>query len=309
MFTKVNGIAPSRTHADAFMRIGELAAGPSSAVGGEDATGARWMERWAGDKLRWGMAMNRDRETMMGDAAVELYADDGGAGEGLPVVLLHSLAGNTRQWEAQLAHLRAARRAVALDWRGHGRSTAPEGGGWSPAEMAEDVAAAVERLGLGRFVLVGHSAGALVALAYAGMRPERVAGLLLLDPSGDMRRLPREMIDPFLAALEGDGYRERIDRYWEGIVGTNSAVRERLMADLCATPKSTVAGIFRALATADVEALLRGLHNIDPSLPHQVVTGTGHWIHLDRPGDFNRMLDDFIASIEAQRAGTGSVEV
>jgi len=270
------------------------------------------------------MEMNRHGETMMGDATVELYADDGGAGDGLPVVLLHSLAGNTRQWEAQLAHLRAARRAVALDWRGHGRSGAPEGGGWSPAEMAGDVAAAVERLGLGRFVLVGHSAGALVALAYAGMRPERVAGLLLLDPSGDMRRLPREMIDPFLAALEGDGYRERIEGYWDGIVGADPAVRARLMADLRATPKSTVAGIFRALATADVEALLRGytgprisittpqndgpisLHNLDASLPHQVVTGTGHWIHLDRPGEFNRMLDDFIASVESGRPGTGS---
>jgi pimeloyl-ACP methyl ester carboxylesterase len=29
-----------------------------------------------------------------------------------------------------------------------------------------------------------------------------------------------------------------------------------------------------------------------------MVTGTGHWIHLDQPGELNRMLDEFIASIE-----------
>ena len=254
----------------------------------------------------------------MGGATVELYADDGGAGDGLPVVLLHSLAGNTRQWEAQLAHLRAGRRAVALDWRGHGRSGAPADGGWSLAEMARDVAAAADRLGLGRFVLVGHSAGGLVALAYAAMWPDRVAGLFLLDPSGDMRRLPREMIDPFLAALDGDGYEATIDGYWRGIAGANAAVRDRLLEDLRATPQSTVAGILHALREVDAEPLLRGytgprisivtpqndgpisLHQIDPSLPHQVVTGTGHWIQLDRPGDVDRLLDDFIARVEAR---------
>jgi pimeloyl-ACP methyl ester carboxylesterase len=47
-----------------------------------------------------------------------LAVDDGGEG-GLPVVLVHSLAGNAGHWEAQLAHLRRTRRALALDLRGH----------------------------------------------------------------------------------------------------------------------------------------------------------------------------------------------
>jgi pimeloyl-ACP methyl ester carboxylesterase len=252
----------------------------------------------------------------MADGTVELYADDDGAGDGLPVVFLHSLAGNGRQWEAQLAHLRATRRAVALDWRGHGRSGAPEGGGWSPAELAEDVASAVDRLGLRRFVLAGHSAGGLVALAFAAAHPDRVAGLLLLDPAGDMRRLPAEMIDPFVAALQGDRYQPTIDGYWRGIAGTNAAVRDRLMDDLHATPQPTVADVFRALREVEMEPLLQGyrgprlsivtpqnngpmsLHNVDPSLPHRMVTGTGHWIQLECPDEVNRMLDEFIATVE-----------
>ena len=48
------------------------------------------------------------RKWRTGPSAAELHADDGGAGNGMPVVLLHSLAGNTRQWEAQLARLRSA---------------------------------------------------------------------------------------------------------------------------------------------------------------------------------------------------------
>jgi len=58
---------------------------------------------------------------------VRLHADDGGTG-GPPVVLLHSAAGNISQWSPQLEHLRPERRAVALDWRGHGESGIPDDG-------------------------------------------------------------------------------------------------------------------------------------------------------------------------------------
>jgi pimeloyl-ACP methyl ester carboxylesterase len=251
---------------------------------------------------------------------VELVADDGGSGDGLPVVLLHSLAGNSSHWAAQLEHLRRSRRAVALDWRGHGRSGAPEIADWSADAMAQDVAAAVDRLGLRRFVLVGHSAGGLIALFYAARHPERVAGLFLLDPSGDTRSIPAEMMDPFMAALQGDGYAKRIEGYWGTIAGKDAAIRERLLADLRATPRETVVGIYAALRETDLAPALAGyrgprlvitaptnngpfsLHNIDRSLPHRMVTGTAHWIQLEKPDEVNQMIDEFVAQVEEGEA-------
>jgi len=76
---------------------------------------------------------------------VELYADDGGTGSLLPVVFLHSTAGNASQWSAQLEHLRPRRAAVALEWRGHGRSGPPADGDYSFPAMAADVDEAVDR--------------------------------------------------------------------------------------------------------------------------------------------------------------------
>src|SRR5688500_10480985 len=96
-----------------------------------------------------------------------IAVDDGGSG-GLPVVLVHSLAGNSTHWSRQLEHLRRTRRGVALDIRGHGRSEPPKDGDYTIAAMAGDVAAVVDALGLERFVLVGHSMGGGVALTYAG---------------------------------------------------------------------------------------------------------------------------------------------
>uniref|UniRef100_UPI003083F334 alpha/beta fold hydrolase n=1 Tax=Myxococcus vastator TaxID=2709664 RepID=UPI003083F334 len=66
---------------------------------------------------------------MMGAKGL-LNVDDGGVG-GLPVVFVHSSAGNTTHWAAQLSHLRKRQRAVALDLRGHGKSELPRDGGFT----------------------------------------------------------------------------------------------------------------------------------------------------------------------------------
>src|SRR4029077_423900 len=96
--------------------------------------------------------------------AGNLYVRDGGEGEEVPIVFLHSLAGNGGQWALQLDHLRHRRRAVAIDLRGHGESDPADDGDYSIAGMAHDVAAVVDQLGLRRFVLAGHSLGSLVGI-------------------------------------------------------------------------------------------------------------------------------------------------
>jgi pimeloyl-ACP methyl ester carboxylesterase len=247
--------------------------------------------------------------------AGELAIDDAGRGE-LPVVFLHSLAGNIEHWRAQLDHLRPNHRAVAIDLRGHGRSEPALDGDYSTAAMAADVAAAVDALEIPRFVLVGHSMGGTTALAYAGTHPERVAALVLVDANVDARRLPPEMteqIAELTQTLESAAYEEAMERYWEQIAGPSDAVRERLIRDLRATPREVVVPAFKGVLDYDpAQALDRyhgpklaivtpfndqpaSLHRIGAGFPHHVVSGTGHWIHLDRPDEVNALLDAFLA--------------
>jgi pimeloyl-ACP methyl ester carboxylesterase len=249
---------------------------------------------------------------------VELHADDGGTGDSLPVVFLHSSAGNASQWSAQLEHLRKERRAVALEWRGHGRSAVPSDGEYSFPAVAAGVEEAVNWLGIGRFVLVGHSGGGLVALQYAAEHPERVAGLLLVDPAGDSRQVPSEQMQPLIRGPDSDAYAETIEGYWRLLLtGSVPEVQERVMADLRSTPKETVVGFFQAQLRYDPLPALRlyrgpalsvitpandapfGLHNLGTDLPHFAFTGSGHWLHMDKPEEFNRILDDFVARVEA----------
>ncbi len=108
-----------------------------------------------------------------------------GAGDGARppgVLLLHGLMGRASHWAATARWLSARHRAVALDQRGHGRSDKPAArSAYTRDAYVEDAEAALEQLGLGPAVLIGHAMGALTAWQLAAKRPDLVHGLVICD--------------------------------------------------------------------------------------------------------------------------------
>jgi pimeloyl-ACP methyl ester carboxylesterase len=241
----------------------------------------------------------------------------GGPGARLPVLFVHSLAGNGGQWALQLDHLRRHRRALAVDLRGHGDSDPADDGAYGVAPLAADLAAVADHFALRRFVLAGHSLGAAVAIAYAAEHPERVAGLLLVDPNGDQTRIPRQQIEPFLAALRAEPLRELEAYFRQLVVGGDRDAARWVLEDLLLTHEDAIpAAVAAAVEFAPLPALARyggptlavisemnslpySLPNLLPELPVHLVRGTGHWLMMDRPELFNHILDDFLAEIES----------
>ena len=86
---------------------------------------------------------------------------------GVPVIFLHSLAGSVRHWFFQLQHLEKKRRAIAMQLPGHAAFPPLQDEHCSIDSLAKDIDEVVDKLDLSRFVLVGHSFGATVAIAYA----------------------------------------------------------------------------------------------------------------------------------------------
>lgn len=245
-----------------------------------------------------------------------IFIDDGGVGE-VPVLFIHSLAGNTQQWTAQLDHVRQTRRAIALDLRGHGKSKSDANGDYTIDSLVEDVHTVVNALDLQKFILVGHSLGGSVAVAYAGVYSERVAGVLLVDPSGDSTQIPEGEIRPFLDALNSEAAQPVIEGYWQQILtGATTATQNKVMQDLRDTPKEIIVNALSSLFKYNpVPALNRyhgpkmsiitpitdtpiGLHNLVADFSHVMITGTGHWLHMDKPETFSQQMDAFFTSIE-----------
>jgi pimeloyl-ACP methyl ester carboxylesterase len=249
--------------------------------------------------------------------AGNLFLRDSGESERLPVLFVHSLAGNGGQWALQLDHLGRHRRALALDLRGHGDSDPADDGTYDVTSLAADVAAVADQCSLRRFVLAGHSLGAAVAIAYAARHPERVAGLLLVDPNGDQTRIPRGQIEPFLAALRADPLGE-IESYFRQLVaGGDREAARWVLEDLRLTHEEAIpAAVAGAVEFAPLPALARyggptlavisemnslpySLHQLLPDLPVHLMRGTGHWLMMDRPELFNQVLDGFLDRIES----------
>jgi pimeloyl-ACP methyl ester carboxylesterase len=152
---------------------------PGSAGAPRGRRRARGRQAWSGT-MRTGMG-NADGTTA---PAVELACRDhpGGAPA---IVALHGLASNARWWDLVAARLRL--RLVAPDLRGHGQSPRPDTGYGFDAVTA-DVVALLDRLGIDRAVVAGHSWGASVALQLAADHPDRVIACVCVDGGiGDMR--------------------------------------------------------------------------------------------------------------------------
>jgi pimeloyl-ACP methyl ester carboxylesterase len=104
-------------------------------------------------------------------------------GTGPVLVLLHGIGSGAGSWQLLAERLAPHMRVIAWDAPGYGDSDALTVAEPSASDYAERLQALVTTLGLQRFVLVGHSLGAMMAAAYAAKYPQQLHALLLADPA------------------------------------------------------------------------------------------------------------------------------
>lgn len=103
------------------------------------------------------------------------------SGEGEPLVLVHGSWGNRHNWDSVFDSLARSFRVVRYDRRGHSESERPAGQG-SFQEDADDSAALIEALQLGKAHVVGNSGGAAIALKLCAKRPDLFRSLVVHEP-------------------------------------------------------------------------------------------------------------------------------
>ncbi|MFF0117219.1 alpha/beta fold hydrolase [Streptomyces prasinus] len=108
------------------------------------------------------------------------------AADAVPLVFVHGTRFSAGQWSVQLAGLRDEFPVAAVDLPGHGERSAQP---WSLSSATGIIASAVDSLGRGPALVVGHSLGGYAALEFARCRPERLRGLVLAGASASTRGL------------------------------------------------------------------------------------------------------------------------
>jgi lipase len=103
-------------------------------------------------------------------------------GEDPPLLLAHGTGFHGRCWDQVIRLLPLARRCLAPEARGHGRSSKPSPPYHWPA-FARDLASIAEQLQISGAIGIGHSMGGHAVTAVAALRPVTFSKLLLLDPT------------------------------------------------------------------------------------------------------------------------------
>ena len=137
------------------------------------------------------------------------------------LVLAHGFSDDGLCWSSLARALEAEWDVVMVDARGHGLSELPDdGSGVGPVEQADDLAAAINALGLAKPCVLGHSMGAITALMLAARYPDLPRAVALEDP-------PPWWNAPVSTLAYDESWKANV-RAW--LMGTKTAPREEVLA-------------------------------------------------------------------------------
>ena len=253
-------------------------------------------------------------------ATVEgLKIQSSSVGTGPTIVFVHGWTCDSSSWTAQVPAFAKDHRVITLDLPGHGQSASPQDGKLSMDLFARAVEAVRAEAGAERIVLVGHSMGAPVIRQYAHLYPQHVAGLVAVDGPLDIRVFPTELPPGFAQSFtgpEGRTAREGMIRSMF-IAETPAALQEKILAMMLATPEATAVGAMNATFdpvnrwtdVIELPALTvyAGTANVpDPAATKELypkheatqLEGTGHFLMMEKPDEFNRLLAGFLDKID-----------
>src|SRR4051794_21266383 len=140
--------------------------------------------------------------------STELHHRRDGRGDAPPLVLSNSLGTSLEMWDGQLPKLAERFRVLRYDQRGHGNSSAPPGP-YTVAELAGDLPALLDEVGLERGSFCAPSLGAMTGMWLAIDAPERIDRLALCCTSPSLG--PREMWAERAATVRAEGMEAIVD--------------------------------------------------------------------------------------------------
>ncbi len=207
------------------------------------------------------------------------------------MILLHGASGNLRDWSFDLGPKIARRhRAVAFDRPGLGYSERPAERGGDPAVQARVLQSAARSMGLKRPILVGHSWGAALAMAWALSAPDEVAGIVTVSGAvmpwsdkpmlAEMIGLDQLLVGFYMNYLEASASRGGIERFVTRIFRPQTpppGYLEHVGGPLALSPKALAAN------KEDITALNTTLRRQAPdyervNVPVEVISGTADFI-------------------------------
>jgi pimeloyl-ACP methyl ester carboxylesterase len=287
---------------------------------------AFWL--WTPDKPRADLEAKylASPDDMLDVAGTRLHVRDTGPKDAPAVILLHGFGASLHTYEPWAEALAPDFRVIRLDLPGSGLSEPDPTGDYTDARTIEILSALMDRLGLERANIVGHSIGGRIAWSFAAAHPDRVSKLVLIAPDGFaspgaaygeqpevpamaalMRyMLPKPVLRASLAPAYGDPTTltdETVDRYYDLMLAPG--VRDALIARMRQTVRQDPRPRLRTLAMpvlliwGDRDGMIPAVNAEDyrrelPDSRLVVFPGLGHVPHEEAPTETVGPLKAFL---------------
>ncbi len=249
----------------------------------------------------------RLRFLKMGDAA------------GIPLIFVHGYGGDLNNWMFNQEALSENRTTYAIDLPGHGGSTKEVGAG-DLGIFTDAVIAFMDKQGIEKAHLVGHSMGGATALALAADNPDKAASLTLIAPAGlgseinmdyingfieqkrakklrsvlellvaDPNAITSEMVDEVIKFKRVDGVGPALEKLRDGLMpGGQQGTQLKDSLSTLAAPAQVIWGRDDKILPADHAA------GLPDNVEVIIYEKTGHMPHMEKANEVNELIGKFI---------------
>ncbi len=246
---------------------------------------------------------------------IQIHSTTHGSGP-KTLIFVHGWTCDETSWAEQVPAFEKSYRVITVDLPGHGKSGSPKYGSLSMALFARAIEAIRAEARAEKVVLIGHSMGVPVIRQYARMFPTHVAALVPVDGVLRLSGSPNAPNPDNMKGPQGLKNREAMIR---GMFGKSAtpAIQEHVLKMMLAAPELTatqamasmfvatnwteevmqfpVLGIYADKSSANDPAYMK---KIFPNSTVTEVPGTGHFVMLEKPKEFNKLLSDFVAKVK-----------
>lgn len=253
--------------------------------------------------------------------------------EKTPIIFLHGFTGAASDWEFVMRNLDDNYFPIAIDLPGHGETEASDNiNDYTIDSINNIISSIIEELQISKVILFGYSMGGRAALSYASQYPSKIKALILESSTAGIEntdeRDARLIKDTELAnKIESIGVEEFI-KYWmglplfESLKTTPQEEYQNIIRKKLSNDKKGLANSLRGFSTGKMVGLWNKLDGLSfpillitgsldkkfeliaskmqkllPQSEHKVVADSGHNVHLEKPKEFIKLVNNFLEKL------------